>query len=143
MNQDRIASQLKGNTLRVYWCLLKSSNNSVGPRDIQRKLKFSSPSLAVYHLDKLVELDLAEKVTGEYHLRKVVDVGVLKQFTHLGKLILPRHVLYATMWSTLFAFFTFQVKELNFYSLFALIFGSLGTLILWFEAIKIWRSKPN
>lgn len=143
MEQDQIASQLKGNTLRVYWHLLESSKNSAGPRDIQRKLKFSSPSLAVYHLDKLVELGLAEKVTGEYHLKKVVDVGVLKQFTRLGSLILPRHVLYASMWSTLFLFFISQFKELSFYSLFALVFGSLGTVILWFEAIKIWRSKPN
>ena len=143
MDQDQIASQLKGNTLRVYWYLLKSSNNSAGPRDIQRKLKFSSPSLAVYHLDKLVELGLAEKAMGEYHLKKVVDVGVLKQFTRLGSLILPRHVLYASMWSTIFAFFISQFKELNFYSLSALVFGSLGMIILWFEAFKIWRSKPD
>ena len=105
MDQDQIASQLKGNTLRVYWYLLQSPNNSAGPRDIQRKLKFSSPSLAAYHLDKLVELGLVEKVVGEYQLRKVVDVGVLKQFTRLGGVILPRHVLYASMWSTIFAFF--------------------------------------
>jgi len=86
MDQDQIASQLKGNTLRVYWCLIQSSKNPIGPRDIQRKLKFSSPSLAVYHLDKLVEIGLAEKVVGEYHLTKVVDVGVLKQFSRLGVL---------------------------------------------------------
>lgn len=142
MNQDQIASQLKGNTLRVYWLLLQSSKNPVGPRDIQRKLKFSSPNLAVYHLDKLVELGLAEKVAGEYHLTRIVDVGILQQFTRLGRLILPRHVLYASMWSTLFVFFISQFRELNFYSLFALVFGFLGTIILWFEAAKIWRNKP-
>jgi hypothetical protein len=142
MDQDQIASQLKGNTLRVYWLLLQSSKKHTGPRDIQRKLRFSSPSLAVYHLEKLVELGLAEKVAGEYHLTKIVDIGVLQQFTRLGSLILPRHVLYACMWSTLFVFFLSQFKELNFYSLFALVFGFLGTVILWFEAYKIWRSKP-
>lgn len=142
MDQDQIASQLKGNTLRVYWFLLQSSKNPPGPRDIQRKLGFSSPSLAVYHLDKLVELGLAEKVAGEYHSTRVIDVGVLKQFTKLGGLILPRHVLYATLWSTLFLFFLIQFKELNSYSLFALVFGLLGMAILWFEAFRIWRSKP-
>jgi hypothetical protein len=84
MDEDQIASQLKGNTLRVYWLLLKSSKNPVGARDIQRKLRFSSPSLAVCHLDKLVELGLAEKAAGEYRLTRIVDVGVLKQFTRLG-----------------------------------------------------------
>ena len=143
MDQDQIASQLKGNTLRVYWYLLQSPNNTAGPRDIQRKLKFSSPSLAVYHLDKLVEFGLVEKVMGEYRLTRVVDVGILKQFTRLGGLILPRHVLYASMWSTIFAFFIIQFEELNFYSLFALVFGCLGMVILWFEALSIWRSRPN
>ena len=143
MDQDQIDSQLKGNTLRVYWHLLQTPNRSAGPRDIQRKLRFSSPSLAVYHLDKLVELGLVERIMGEYQLKKVVDVGVLKQFTRLGSVILPRHVLYASMWSTIFAFFLSQFKELNFYSLFALVFGFLGMVILWFEAFKIWRSKPN
>jgi hypothetical protein len=142
MDQDQIASHLKGNTLRVYWLLIKSSRTPAGPRDIQRKLRFSSPSLAVYHLEKLVELGLAEKVAGEYHLTKVVDVGVLKQFIRLGSLILPRHVLYASMWSTLFVFFISQFRELNLYSLFALVFGFLGTVIFWFEAYRIWRSKP-
>ena len=142
MDQDKVASQLKGNTLRVYWLLLQSSKKHIGPRDIQRKLKFSSPSLAVYHLEKLVELGLAEKVAGEYHLSKIVDVGVLQQFTRLGSLILPRYVLYACMWSTLFVFFISQFKELNFYSLFALAFGFLGTVIFWLEAYKIWCSKP-
>ena len=142
MDEDQIASHLKGNTLRVYWLLLQSSKKTAGARDIQRKLKFSSPSLAVYHLDKLVELGLAEKVVGEYRIAKIVDVGVLKQFTRLGGLILPRHVFYASMWSTLFVFFVSQFRELNFYSLFALVFGFLGTVILWFEAFKIWRSKP-
>jgi hypothetical protein len=142
MDEDRIASQLKGNALRVYWILLQSSKEPIGARDIQRKLRFSSPSLAVYHLDKLVELGLAEKVAGEYRLARIVNVGVLKQFTRLGSLILPRHVLYATMWSTLFLFFISQFREFTFYSLFALVFGILGTVILWFEALKIWRSKP-
>ena len=143
MDQDQIASQLKGNTLRVYWYLLQSPNSSVGPRVIQRKLSFSSPSLAVYHLDKLAQLGLVEKVIGEYQLKKVVDVGVLKQFTRLGGVILPRHVLYGSMWSTIFVFFVSQLEELNFYSLFALVFGCLGMIILWFEAFKIWRSKPS
>ena len=142
MNRERVASELQGNTLRVYWCLLRSSKDSIGPRDVQRRLDFSSPSLAVYHLEKLVELGLAEKVSGEYHLTKIVDVGVLKQFTKLGGFIFPRQVLYASMWTTLFVFYLFQFREFNFYSIFAFLFGLLGTGILWFEAFRIWRNRP-
>ncbi len=104
MNQEELLAELQGNTLRVYWCLLQSSNNQIGPREVHRKLGFSSPSLAVYHLDKLVELGFAEKASGEYRLTKIVDVGVLKQFAKFGNFIFPRHVLYASMWTTFLLF---------------------------------------
>ena len=138
-----MATELKGNTLRVYWYLLQSSKNSAGPREIQRKLGFSSPALAVYHLDKLMELGLVEKKTGEYQVKEIVDVGVLKQFMKLGSIIVPRHVTYATMISVLFLFFISQVREINFYSIFALIFGLLSLAIFWYETIRVWRSRPK
>jgi len=143
MSKENVANELKGNTLRVYWYLLQSSKNFVGPRKIQRELGFSSPALAVYHLDKLMELGLVEKITGEYHLKEIVDVGVLKQFMKLGSIIIPRHVTYATMISVLFVFFISQFREINFYSIFALIFGSLSTAIFWYETIRVWRSRPK
>jgi hypothetical protein len=135
--------ELQGNTLRVYWVMLQNSKNSVGPRDIQRKLGFSSPNLAVYHLDKLVELGLAEKKLGEYYLSDKVNVGLFRQFTKIGGYIFPRQVLYASLWSTLFAFLILTLKDLNFYSLFALVFGLLGLIIFWFEAWKSRGSMPH
>jgi len=142
MDDERVASELKGNTLRVYWYLLKSSKGFVGPREVQRKLGFSSPALAVYHLGKLSELGLVEKVSGEYHLTRMVEVGVLKHFMRFKGFIIPRNVLYATMLTTLFAFYLTQFREVNFYSIFAFIFGLLGSSILWFETIRVWRSRP-
>ena len=143
MSTVNVANELKGNTLRVYWYLLRSSKEFVGPRQIQRELGFSSPALAVYHLDKLMGLGLVEKNAGEYHLIEVVDVGVLRQFMKVGNIIVPRHVTYATMISVLFVFFISQLKEINFYSVFALIFGSLSTAIFWYETIRVWRSRPK
>lgn len=142
LEKERIASELKGNTLRVYWYLLQSSKNAVGPRDAQRKLGFSSPALAAYHLDKLYELGLVEKISGEYHLTKIVDVGILKQFLKVGGHLVPRHILYATMFTTLFVFFLFQFKEVNFYSIFALVFGLLGTAVSWYETIRTRLTQP-
>ena len=143
MSNVNVANELKGNTLRVYWYLLQSSKKFVGPRQIQRELGFSSPALAVYHLDKLMELGLIEKKSGEYHLKEVVDVGVLKQFMKFGNLIVPRHLTYATMVSVLFVFFISQFREINFYSVFALIFGSISTTIFWYETIRVWCSRPK
>jgi hypothetical protein len=142
MSEENIESVLKGNTLRVYWFLLRSPNGVVGARETQRALKFSSPALAVYHLDKLTELGLADKTNGEYRLVKAVNVGVLKQFVRFGALMLPRHFLYATMFTTLMIFYLMQLNRVDFYSIFALVLGLLATGIMWYETFKAWRQKP-
>jgi len=103
-DEENVASRLKGNTLRVYWYLLKSPQGSVGVRRTQRELGFSSPALAVYHLDKLVELELVEKELGEYRLLRKVDVGILRHFIKLGTFVFPRYMLYAMLFSTLLVF---------------------------------------
>lgn len=142
LDEDDVASNLKGNTLRVYWHLLRSSNGVVRVRETQRALGFSSPALAVYHLEKLRELGLVKKIRGEYHLAKVVNVGVLKQFMKIGTFVLPRYALYATLFTTLLLFYLSQLREINFYSVFALLFGILATGILWHETVRAWRQKP-
>lgn len=142
MDNEKIESELKGNTLRVYWMLLRASTGTIGVREVQRALRFSSPALASYHLNKLEELGLVEKENGEYRLIKEVKVGVLKQFSKVGTFMLPRYMLYATMLTTLFVFFITQLREINFYSVFALIFGLLSTGILWYETLRVWRQKP-
>lgn len=141
-DEENVASQLKGNTLRVYWHVLRSPNDTVGARETQRELGFSSPALAVYHLDKLVDLELVEKIRGEYRLLKKVNVGILRQFIRVGMFILPRYLLYAMLFTTLLIFYTTQVRMFNFYSVFALVFGVLGTGIMWYETLRIWHQRP-
>jgi hypothetical protein len=142
VDEDKIASELKGNMLRVYWHLLKAPKGVVGVRETQKSLGFSSPALSAYHLEKLVELGLVQKVRGEYRLVRVVNVGVLRQFVKLGTFVLPRYTLYATMFTTLLIFYLTQLRDVNFYSVFALVFGILGTAILWYETAVAWREKP-
>ena len=142
VDEKKIASELKGNTLLVYWEMLKSPNSPIGVRELQRRVGFSSPALAAYHLNKLVDLGLLTKERGDYKLVREVKVGVLKQFIKIGTLMLPRYVLYATLFTTLLLFFVSQLREINFYSTFALIFGVLGTAILWYETIRVLKQKP-
>ena len=47
-DEDEILNKLTGNTLLVYWYLLKKGRNSSGVREVQRALGFSSPSSASY-----------------------------------------------------------------------------------------------
>jgi len=142
INEEKIESELKGNTLRVYWVLLKSSSGIVGVREVQRSLGFSSPALAAYHLEKLKELGLVRKDNSEYRLAREVRVGVLKQFTKIGAFMLPRYIFYAAMFTTLLIYYILQFGQVGFYSVFALIFGVLATAIFWYETIRAWRQKP-
>jgi len=143
LSNPRLSSELQGNTLRVYWYLINSSKTAVGPRDVQRKMGFSSPNLAVYHLDKLVDLGIVEKVASGYHVTEIVDVGVLKQFTKVRGFVFPRQIIYASMWTSLFIFYLYEFRTLNFYSFFAFLLGILGTVIFWFEALNNWRNRPR
>ena len=142
MSEEEIETLLKGNTLRVYWYLLSKPETLIGARQTQRALRFSSPALAVYHLDKLSDLGLIEKTNGEYRLVKTVNIGVLKQFVRFGTFMIPRYFLHATMFTTLLIFFLTQLKTLNFYSMFALVSILLAVGVTWFETLITWKQRP-
>lgn len=138
-----IESKLQGKTLQVYWYLLREKGGPVGVRQVQRSLGFSSPSVAVYHLEKLVDLGLVEKLYGDYTLKKGVKVGAMANFILLGRFLLPRHLFYAVLFtSMLITYLLKYTLSLNPHSFAALLFGALASLILWYETIKIIKKKP-
>ncbi|MBS7641341.1 MAG: hypothetical protein QXJ19_04600 [Candidatus Bathyarchaeia archaeon] len=139
MGEHDLESILRGKTLKVYLYLLERVGSKVGVREVQRALKFSSPSLAAYHLDKLVSLGLVGKTaTGEYFLTQEVKVGILKFFVKLGKFRVPRFMFYA-MWITsmLIAYIILYEHTLSIHNVVALMFGLIASIILWVETIKL------
>ncbi len=140
--EEEIVSKLKGNTLRAYWALLSTEDGVIGVRELQRELGFSSPALAAYHLNKLVDFGLAVNERGDYRLLKEVRVGILKQYIKLGSFLFPRYVLYASMFTTFSLFILIRFDEVSFYSVYGVVVSLLATLVSWFEAISIWRQKP-
>ncbi|MEM2464653.1 MAG: hypothetical protein QXL85_03420 [Candidatus Bathyarchaeia archaeon] len=139
MEESDLEASLKGKTLKVYMYLLERSGSKVGVREVQRQLKFSSPSLAAYHLDKLVSLGLVGKTaTGEYFLLQEVKVGVLKFFIKIGKYMIPRFMFYAVwMTSMLITYIILYEHTWNIHNIVALMFGFLASAILWVETIKL------
>jgi DNA-binding transcriptional ArsR family regulator len=142
IDDEKIASELKGNTLRAYWALMNAKDGVLGVRELQRRLGFSSPALASYHLNKLADMRLVARERGDYRLVREVKVGVLKQFIKLGTFLLPRYVLYATMFTTLLIYLLVNLREFTFYSALALVLGVLGTVIFWYETVRVWRQRP-
>ena len=143
IDQEKIDNQLKGNTLKVYMFLLKSASGSVGIREVRRALKFSSPTLAQYHLEKLRELGLIRKESTEYVLASDVKVGVLRQFYRFGTFLVPRFVLYAVLFTALLGFLGFIVTEITLVAAFALMLAALGAVIFWYEAVRASRERPK
>jgi hypothetical protein len=139
---EKVASELKGNTLRVYWYVMNANKQTVGVREVQRALNFSSPTLALYHLDKLKDLGLVSKDSGEYRLIKEVKVDVLKQFMRLGRVFVPRFALYAAFFTALFVYYMLIIPDLNLFTFFGVIFGGAGSAIFWFETWKAWKQQP-
>lgn len=138
----KLESELRGRTLRVYFELL-SMRGPVGPRQLQRALKLSSPSLAAYHLDKLVELGLVKCDRGEYLLEEAVQVGVLKQFVFLGRLAIPRHLFYAAFFTAaLITYLLLYPPTLAFANVAAWLFGSLGAGVNWYETWRALHMRP-
>jgi hypothetical protein len=139
-----LESELKGKTLLVYWYLIQRPAHTVGVREVQRALDFSSPSVAVHHLEKLQDLGLVRKKgTGEYVLEEEVKVGILRFFTHMGRYLVPRYLFYSALFSTMLGAYLIlcaysQVAP----SFYAVVFGLVGLVIFWFETVRLWRARP-
>ena len=139
-----IESNLKGKTLLVYWYMLRQPDFKAGVREIQRSLGFSSPSIAVHHLNKLMDLGLAKKTkTGEYVLVQEVKVGILRFFARIGRFLIPRYLFYSVFFTTaLVLYILLYAQTLCIHNFFALVFGGLASMILWIETFRIMRERP-
>jgi len=139
-----LESALKGKTLLVYWYLLQQPMHTVGIRQVQRALGFSSPSIAVHHLGKLEDLGLVrKKMTGEYVLEQEVKVGILRFFTRMGRFLVPRYLFYSVLFSTMLTtYLTTCILSQIAPSFYAVVFGLIASLIFWIETARLWRTKP-
>lgn len=135
---------LRGKAWKVYWYLLKNGKPA-SVREVQRALRFSSPSVANHHLEQLRELGLVEKqdIGGQYVLVSQVKIGVLRHYVKLGKLIFPRYFFYA-VFSTIFymSYLAFFFQNLSRENLFILLFGAIVCIIFWYEAYRVWTMRP-
>jgi hypothetical protein len=130
---------VRGNTLRVFIHVLK--NGPCELRDIQHALQLSSPSLAVYHLNRLVEAGyVMQDEYGRYLAVAGAAGKVLGEYTKVGPAVLPQ-LFFSTLLLTILA--VFFAGEVLLYPSFPpyYIIGVLGCALvaLWFETVKLWR----
>jgi hypothetical protein len=96
--------RLSGTTWEVYLYILTSETQGV--RDIWRGLNLSSPSLAQYHVNKLLELGLLETTpNGGFQPNEKAQRDALRNFIILRGKLVPRLVFYGAL--LLGVFFTY------------------------------------
>ena len=125
--------------MKVYAHLLRV--DSSGVREIQRELGFSSPSIALHHLEKLERLGVVGKDNvGRYFIARKVDVGILSAFASIGRLTLPRLGFYAAFFTTIaIAYMLESGASANLYA----VVGTVGgVVVFWYEAWRSWRKRP-
>lgn len=87
---------LVGTTLAVYRYLYKASQPQ-GIRDVQKGLAMSSPSVAQYHVKKLLQAGLIKEDQGGY----VVDKNVFENVIRIRRSIIPVQVGYSAFFATM------------------------------------------
>lgn len=143
-NETEVDYALRGKDWNVYWLLLKTGR-PMSVREVQRALRFSSPSVSQHHLEQLRGLGLVQKqeVGGNYSLASEVKIGVLRHFIRLGRLLFPRYFFYAVFSTASYiiyvlAFMPGSPRD----NLFIILLGAIISAIFWYEAVRIWSLKP-
>lgn len=113
----------------------------VGIREVQRELEFSSPSVANYHIEKLVSLALvAQDEYGRYYIMQKVQVGVLQAFVNIGGIAVPRLSFFAAFFTTMLM--AYLVLNFNNLDVYAIGFALAGTVAFWIETLRVWIKRP-
>jgi DNA-binding transcriptional ArsR family regulator len=134
-----IENKLKGTTLQVYLYLLK--HDKVGVREVQRDLNLSSPSVASYHLDKLIDMGLVAKDEyGRYYIVKKADISILESYISILGYTVPRLIFFALFFTTLLI--TYTILNYNTLNVHAFIFALIASISFWLESIRLWIKRP-
>lgn len=88
-NSETEPNVLKGTTLTVYRYLFKVGNPR-SLREIQRDIGLSSPSLAEYHVKKLLRNGLVREEANGY----IVDRIILENMIRVRRMLIPYHMAY-------------------------------------------------
>jgi len=113
----------------------------VGVREVWRELKLSSPSLAQYHVNRLLELGMiAQTSEGKYVASEEKRVEALKGFLLLYGKLVPRLVFYGALIAGILAFYLIAWPiELNFRDLTLIAVATISILAFFFEAYVQYR----
>ncbi len=131
-------SEIKGNTLRVYLYLLQAGASEL--RDVQKSLGFSTPSLASYHLGKLLEAGYAtQNERGQYVVVGDSTREILEGYIRIGTVVFPQLFFFSVLFTAVIGFLAFMSLSVSSYVplLAAASLALVGAF--WYETIRVWK----
>lgn len=122
-------------TWNVYLYVL-TSRDPVGVRDVWRELKLSSPSLAQYHVNRLLEFGMiTQNQEGKYIGSEEKRIETLRSFVILYGKLIPRLVFYGALMTGILAFYVIAWPiTWNFRDLTVITVTVVGIVAFFFEA---------
>ena len=134
-------TRLHGTTWNVYLFIL-TSQEPVGVRDVWRQLQLSTPSLAQYHVNKLLHDDLIKTtVYGKYEINDDLQIEALKNFVVFKGKLIPHLVVYGAIIAGLFiSYVLFYPLRWDFRDLIVFAVCTISLLAFLFEAYNQYRS---
>ena len=142
LTNEELESLLKGKTQRVYFYMLRHLR-PMGMREIQRGSGLSSPSLAIYHLNKLKNLSLIDvDENGQYYVIQEFKAGLLSFFVGAGRFLVPRYLFYSVFYSVVLIGVLISIPPfLNSAGLLLIAVLLFATFTSWRETLNVWRVK--
>jgi hypothetical protein len=127
---------LKGTTLRVYRLIFREGK-PVRTYEVQRALKLSSPSLAQYHIAKLLKAGLIKESENGY----TVDRVLFGNLVRVRRMVVPFQVTYTVLFASALTVMLTILRPPTLKSLyvFALVVIWIALLASLYESLKALR----
>ena len=132
--------RISGTTWDVYIHIL-TSEKAKGVREIWRRLNLSSPSLAQYHVNKLLDEGLIEATSeGKYQANEGKRLEALNSFFILRGRLIPRLVFYGALLLGIFlVYLLLWPFRWDFRDLVILVVSIFSILAFFFEAYNQYK----
>ena len=136
MSED-FKDYVRGTTLRVYRYMYRAGT-AMSIRDVQRGLELSSPSVAEYHIKKLVRAGLVQERDAGF----VVDRVIFENVIRIRRTLIPLQTAYMAFFlSTLAILLTvFRPASVTSLYFFALLVNSGAVAVTTYEAAKTYAA---
>lgn len=124
--------------MRVYLYLVR--NGPCELREVQRGLGLSTPSLASYHLNRLISVGYAKQdEQGRYLSLNESSTRILEGYSTVGGAIVPQLLFFAVLFTMLTSFFSYEALFGAGFAPYLVIVAAAMVVALWYETFRLWR----